>query len=136
MATGDNFQVSASATLNATGITGFNAGGTTTNHSTGTANLHTHTSSGGTIDMSGAGSGVYKIFVGAGTDNVKGFTGNDTITISNAGEGDADTIDGHGGTGDVLKLSTGTHTFSNNAKLAGIETVSYTHLTLPTICSV
>ena len=42
------------------------------------------------------------------------------------GKGDADTIDGHthGGSGDTLALSTGTHTFSDNDKLKGIEIVT------------
>ena len=67
--------------------------------------------------MSGAGSGKFKIFVGAGTDTIKGGASDDIITISSSGQGDADTIDGHTGTADVLALSTGTHTFNDNNKL-------------------
>ena len=60
-----------------------------------------------------------KIFVSGGTDNIKGGTDDDIITISSSGKGDADTIDGHthGGSGDTLALSTGTHTFNDNNKL-------------------
>ena len=111
--------------MNANDITSFSAGGTTSNASTSTANLYAHTTSSTTIDMSAA-SGKFKIFVSGGTDNIKGGTDDDIITITASGKGDADTIDGntHGGSGDTLALSTGTHTFSDNDKLKGIEIIT------------
>ena len=121
---GDNFQVSGTAVMNATGVTAFSAGGTTSNASTSTANIHAHSTTSSSIDMSGAGSGKFKIFVGAGTDIIKGGASDDIITISSSGQGDADTIDGHTGTADVLALSTGTHTFNDNNKLKNIETIT------------
>ena len=59
---GDNFQVSGTAIMNATGVTAFSAGGTTSNASTSTANIHAHSTTSSNIDMSGAGSGKFKIF--------------------------------------------------------------------------
>ena len=78
-------------------------------------------STGGTIDLTSAGgSTAYTIVSGAGTDTLKGDDGNDTFTISAAGEGNNDTIDGDahtGGSGDTIQLSTGSHTFSTDGKI-------------------
>ena len=43
------------AVMNATGVTAFTAGGTTSNASTSTANIHAHSTTSSSIDMSGAG---------------------------------------------------------------------------------
>ena len=61
--------------------------------------------------------------MGAGTDNVKGGSGADTIKVNSAGHGNADTIDGGAGSSDILQLSAGSHSFTDNNKLLGIETV-------------
>ena len=58
--------------MNATGVTAFSAGGTTSNASTSTANIHAHSTTSSSIDMSGAGSGKFKIFFTAVTDTIKG----------------------------------------------------------------
>ena len=104
--------VSSGATANATDITAFVADSDTVN--SGTATL-TAVGTGGTIDLTSAGGSTgYTIVSGAGTDTLKGDDGNDTFTISAAGEGNNDTIDGDahtGGSGDTIELSTGSPTF-------------------------
>ena len=57
---------------------------------------------------------------GEGVDTIDAGGGNDEITVAAAGKGDTDVMDG-GADADVLKLSTGAHTFGNNDKLKNIE---------------
>ena len=123
----DVFTVSASATLNATGIVNFSA--TNSSSNSGTAILTTATA-GGSIDMSNVGGTLgYTLIGNINNDQITGSTKDDIFEVKSAGAADGDNIDGGGGT-DTLKLSSGTHTFANDGS------VSYTHLTLPTICSV
>ena len=67
--------------------------------------------------------GVDKITGGEGADTIKGGKGNDEITVAAAGKADSDTMDGEDGTADVLKLSTGKHTFGDDDKLKNIEKI-------------
>ena len=69
------------------------------------------------------GDGVDKITGGEGADTIKGGKGNDEITVAAAGKADSDTMDGEDGTADVLKLSTGKHTFGDDDKLKNIEKI-------------
>ena len=63
--------------------------------------------------MNNAGAGKYNLIAGSGTDTLWGGSSDDIITIAASGQGDADTLDGYGGT-DILQLSAGTHTFTTN----------------------
>ena len=47
---------------------------------------------------------------------INGGDGDDTVIISSAGQGNSDTVDGGNGT-DTLQLSTGSHSFSNDASI-------------------
>ena len=120
LATGDILVVSNGATANAT-ITSFDATFATRND--GAATLTTK-STGGVIDLENAtvGTGTYTIKVGAGTDTITGSKGDDIIGVATT-QGNADTLDGGLGD-DTLKLSGGSHTFSDNNKLKNIENFS------------
>ena len=93
----DIFVVSSGATLNPTPITSFTA--TLASRNDGTANL-TAATGGGVIDLSNvaSGAGSYTITVGAGTDTVTGSSGNDVFVVAGTTQGNADTINGGGGT--------------------------------------
>ena len=80
------------------------------------------TTSGSTVDLTNQTEG-FKITVGGQTDSVTGSDGNDIIIITSAGDGNNDTLIGGAGA-DVINLSAGSHTFSDNAKLATIETIN------------
>ena len=118
LATLDIFNVSSGANLNATGVTTFVS--TSDSSNAGTATL-TASSSGGNINVSAVtGSGTYTLISGAGTDNLTGGSQNDTFQIEGSGEGNSDAINGGAGS-DTLKLSTGTHSLTNEVLLANIE---------------
>ena len=80
------------------------------------------TTSGSTVDLTNQTEG-FKITVGGQTDSVTGSDGNDIIVITSAGDGNNDTLIGGSGD-DVINLSAGSHAFSDNAKLATIETIN------------
>ena len=61
-----------------------------------------------------------------GQDILIGGWGNDVFVISAATEGNLDTINGSGGM-DILQLSSGTHSFNNDAKLFNLEQIN-THI--------
>ena len=69
------------------------------------------------------GDGVDKITGGEGVDTINAGKGDDEITVAAAGKADTDVMDGGDGTGDVLKLSAGKHTFGDDNKLKNIEKI-------------
>ena len=73
-------------------------------------------------DIINGGNGDDTLSTGAGDDKVYGEAGDDIITIAASGNGNTDVMDG-GADADVLQLSSGVHTFADNAKLVNIEEV-------------
>ncbi|KAF0190280.1 MAG: outer membrane adhesin-like protein, partial [Gammaproteobacteria bacterium] len=65
-------------------------------------------------------------FIGNGDDDtLNGAGGNDTFQIDVTGDADNDTMDGGAGT-DAISISTGTHAFSTDGNVLGIENVTLT----------
>ena len=69
------------------------------------------------------GDGVDKITGGEGVDTINAGKGDDEITVAAAGKADTDVMDGGDGTADVLKLSTGKHTFGDDNKLKNLSLI-------------
>ena len=100
-----------------TGVTTFVS--TSDSSNAGTATLFS-SSSGGNINVSAVTGSGARMISGAGTDNLTGGSQNDT-QIEGSGEGNS-AINGGAGS-DTLKLSTGTHSLTNEVLLANIETI-------------
>ena len=119
--------VYATASVNATDIISFTALDTTQTNSSDASNPVLRAKDGGHTTLSVASatgtSGTFTLVSGDGNDYLTGGAGDDIIIIENAGEGDADTIDGGVGT-DTLQLSSGTHTLTTENKLVGVENVT------------
>ena len=80
------------------------------------------TGAGSTVDLTNQTEG-FKITISDQTDSITGSDGNDIIVILSAGDGNNDTLIGGAGD-DVINLSAGSHTFSDDNKLATIETIN------------